>query len=174
LQRAEVFGYGVTVGVILLVVVVLDPAKRLLIPRLLLMVYGAGLAADGIKLLLARTRPRDFQFTGTIWNSFGKLLPLGHGGSSQHSFPSAHTATAVALAVTLAALYPRGRWLFGVFAALVGCQRIVSGAHFASDVFWGASLGWLVAVGVGRANLDWVPRRSHEDDAPPAGSEGSG
>ena len=156
LQRAEVFGYGVTVGVILLVVVVLDPGKTQIMPRIALMVFGAGLAADGIKLLMARIRPRDFEFQGNVWQTFDRWLPLGAGGSKFHSFPSGHTATAVGLAVALSALYPRGRRLFGLFAVLVGCQRIVSGAHYPSDVFFAAALGWFVAVGIGRGSLGWL------------------
>ena len=153
LQRFEVFGYGVTVGVILVVVWVLDSRGRSTMPRLVLMVFGAGLAANGIKMLLARTRPRDFEFQGGVWNTFGQWLALGRGGSNLHSFPSAHTAVAVGLAVALSAMYPRGRWLFALLAVLVGCQRVVSGAHYPSDVLWGAAIGWLVAVGVGRATL---------------------
>ena len=156
LQRAEVFGYGITVGVILLVVVVLDPEKRSIMPRVALMVFGAGLAADGVKLLMARIRPRDFEFQGNVWQTFDRWLPFGAGGSKFHSFPSGHTATAVGLAVALSALYPRGRWLFGLFAVLAGCQRIVSGAHYPSDVCLAAALGWFVAVGIGRGSLGWL------------------
>lgn len=153
LQRFEVFGYGVTAGVVLIVVWVLDPRRRSAMPRLALMVFGAGLTANGIKLLLARIRPRDFEFQGDIWTTFGQWFALGSGGSRFHSFPSAHTAVAVGLAVALSVMYPRGRWLFALFAVLVGCQRVVSGAHYSSDVLWGAAVGWLVAVGVGRASL---------------------
>lgn len=153
LQRFEVFGYGVTAGVILVVVWVLDPRRRSTMPRLALMVFGAGMAANGLKLLLARMRPRDFEFEGDVWSTFGKWLAFGAGGSKFHSFPSAHTAVAVGLAVALSAMYPRGRWLFALFAVLVGCQRVVSGAHYPSDVLWGAAVGWLVAIGVGRASL---------------------
>jgi membrane-associated phospholipid phosphatase len=45
----------------------------------------------------------------------------------------------------LAAFYPRGRWLFPACAALAGLQRILSEAHFASDVLWGATLGCIFA-----------------------------
>ena len=52
---------------------------------------------------------------------------------------------AVGLAVMLSSLFPRGRVLFSVMAILVGMQRIVVSAHFPSDVFAGAAVGWLVA-----------------------------
>ena len=62
------------------------------------------------------------------------------------SFPSAHTATAVGLAIGLSWMYPRGRWLFAVFAALVACQRMQSCAHYLSDTLFGATVGFLVAT----------------------------
>jgi membrane-associated phospholipid phosphatase len=165
LQRFEVFGYGVTAGVILLVPFLLDPDRRRQMPRMILIVFGAGLTANIVKLLQARIRPRDFSFEGGVWDTFGPLLTLGNGGSKFQSFPSAHTAVAVALAVGLSALYPRGRWLFTILAVLAASQRVVGGAHYPSDVFWGAAVGWLFAVGVGQARLGGLGFRRWEDDS---------
>jgi membrane-associated phospholipid phosphatase len=67
-------------------------------------------------------------------------------GYAVQSFPSSHAATAAGLAVALAALYPRGRWLYLTFAMLAGLQRIEAQAHFASDVLAGAALGCIVAA----------------------------
>jgi len=49
------------------------------------------------------------------------------------------------LAVGLAWLFPRWRWLFAAMAVLVGCQRIQAGAHYPSDVLCGAALGYAVS-----------------------------
>jgi membrane-associated phospholipid phosphatase len=54
-------------------------------------------------------------------------------------------ATAAGLAIVLAQLYPRGRWLFPVIAGLAGAQRVLENAHFVSDVFWGAAVGCIFA-----------------------------
>jgi undecaprenyl-diphosphatase len=152
----ENFGYGWGVAIILLTVFVLNPANRWALPRLICCVIGSGfLAANGLKLLLSRARPHSWDFVGDIWNSFGVWLPGASVGSKMQSFPSAHTATAVGLAAGLAWLYPRGRWLFFLFAALVGCQRIQSGAHFLSDVLAGATLGSIVALGFFKCG--WIP-----------------
>jgi membrane-associated phospholipid phosphatase len=43
-------------------------------------------------------------------------------------------------------LYPNGRRLFPLVAALVACQRIEASAHFLSDVLCGAAIGYLVAT----------------------------
>jgi membrane-associated phospholipid phosphatase len=71
------------------------------------------------------------------------IAVLSSGGAGMQSFPSAHTATAVGLAVMLVSLFPRGRWLFPIIAVLVGMQRIATSAHFPSDVFAGATVGWV-------------------------------
>lgn len=141
----EMFGHGLGVAVIVLIIFVLDPPRRYALPRVLLCAYGSGLAANGVKLLLARTRPRHFEFDGDVMTTFVEWFPQLTISPANQGFPSAHTATAVGFAVALAALYPRGRILFGVLAAVVACQRIQSGAHFLSDTLCGAAVGWLIA-----------------------------
>jgi membrane-associated phospholipid phosphatase len=151
----ENFGNGWGVAFILLTIFVLDPARRWGLPRLICCAYGAGMAANGVKLLLSRTRPNDFDFLKDVGASFGAWLPGITAGSIGQSFPSAHTATAAGFAAGLTWLYPRGRWLFLLFAVLVGCQRIQSGAHFPSDVLFGAALGSVVALGF--LKCGWLP-----------------
>lgn len=146
LKVIEPFGNGFGVLVIALAVYQLDPRRRPRLARLLSMSLGAGLLADGFKMLVARTRPRMFDFHGGVAESFGRWLPLLDEPSGGQSFPSAHTATAVGLAIALGWLYPRGRWLFGALALLVACQRIESGIHFASDTIVGGAIGVFVAV----------------------------
>jgi membrane-associated phospholipid phosphatase len=144
LQTGEAFGHGLGVALILLAVWLLDVPGRKRIPRIVGVVLAAGLSADLIKLFVGRARPRSFSFEDThILDSFVTLLPMARNGTGAQGFPSAHTATAVGLALALAWAYPRGRFLFGGLAAMVALQRIETGAHFASDVLVGAAVGWL-------------------------------
>ncbi|MBX9787860.1 MAG: phosphatase PAP2 family protein [Pirellulales bacterium] len=144
LETAEDFGNGFGVVLIALAIGVLDPARRRALVRVLTAAYGAGLAANAVKILLVRFRPRELNLVASgLSDTFGGVLGLGDGRS--HSFPSAHTATAVGLALLLGWLYPRGRWYFAALAVLVGAQRVAVGAHFLSDVLVGAALG--LAVG---------------------------
>jgi len=153
LDVAESFGHGIGVMLLVVAIFLLDPGRRAQLPRVLCASLGAGLAADLLKLLVARTRPRAFDLAGNVFDSFTQLLPLGQGGSASQSFPSAHAATATGLALVLAWLYPRGRAYFLLLALLVACQRVQSTAHFPSDVCWGAALGCLAAW----ACLGWRP-----------------
>lgn len=149
---AEVFAHGVGVACILLTVVVLDRTRLRTLPRLIACAFGAGLMANVVKMVVIRVRPRDNQFA-SVWETFQGWFPLFTSenldrafDSNLQSFPSAHTATAVGLAVALGTLYPRGRWLFACFAALAAMQRIEVNAHFLSDVMAGAAIGCLAAA----------------------------
>jgi membrane-associated phospholipid phosphatase len=153
---SEAFAQAVGVGLFALAVFVLDPARRFALPRLLTMSWGAGLTADLVKLSIRRLRPREFDYSGGVFDTFGPLWNVGHGQGEQ-SFPSAHAASAVGLAVALSWLYPRGRILFVGLAILACMQRIATSAHFLSDVLAGAAIGYLFAqwcIGQG-----WLARR---------------
>jgi undecaprenyl-diphosphatase len=67
---------------------------------------------------------------------WAQLLP-----PDQFSFPSGHTITAFAVAVSLGGFYPE--MLPGLFfcAASVAASRVVLGMHFLSDVLAGAAIG---------------------------------
>ncbi|HEY1785172.1 MAG TPA: hypothetical protein VGG30_06460, partial [Pirellulales bacterium] len=97
---SEAFAYAVGVGLFALAVYLLDPARRVTLPRLLTMSWGAGLAADLTKLCIQRLRPREFDYAGGVLETFGPLVNVGNGHGNQ-SFPSAHAASAVGLAVAL-------------------------------------------------------------------------
>jgi membrane-associated phospholipid phosphatase len=148
LDMSETFGHGIGVAMLALAVFMLDPARRWALPRMLIVTYGAGLAANIGKMLIARTRPRDFDLVaGNVWQTFESSFLFGAGGRLHQSFPSAHTATAVAFALVLSCLYPHARRLFMALAVLVAMQRLQCGAHFLSDICGGAALGWLFAAG---------------------------
>jgi membrane-associated phospholipid phosphatase len=144
----EPFGHGLGVALVLLAVHQLDPKRRWAIPRVLACALAAGGAADLLKMGLARTRPNSLplDFSGSAWATFGQWFPVLRNASDFQSFPSAHTATAAGLAAALIWLYPQGRFLFTMLVVMVGCQRIVSRAHFPSDVLIGAATGCLVAT----------------------------
>src|SRR5436190_14833733 len=120
IDHSEVFGDGCGVMFFLAGVWLLDPNRRRCLPRLALACWGSGIAANVVKLCIAR--PRPYQWIADTADgtsaSFGSWFPLASQGTAWQSFPSAHTATAVGLAIGLSVLYPRGRVLFIGLAAL--------------------------------------------------------
>ena len=163
LDNAEPFGHGLGACAVIAAVMLLDPERRSRIGWLVGGSLGAGALASAGKLLVARSRPRAFDLLhGNVWESFGGWLPSERHTGLQ-SFPSSHTVTAVGLAVVLAAWYPRGRWLFATLAVLVGMNRLHCLAHFPSDVFAGAALGWFVGSCCVLGDRHRAARTSHAD-----------
>ncbi|MCH8924166.1 MAG: phosphatase PAP2 family protein, partial [Planctomycetes bacterium] len=143
---AELFAHGLGVAIIGLTVFVLDRAHRRRLWRMFACAYGAGLAANLLKATLARKRPSVFDLTLGVQESFVGWFPTpADWDYSIQSFPSGHTAVAVALAMGLTRIYPHGKWLFFSFAGLAAAQRVAAGAHWLSDTVAAASLALLVA-----------------------------
>jgi undecaprenyl-diphosphatase len=67
------------------------------------------------------------------------------------SFPSGHTAAAVAFTAAVAPAWPSAGVLCAVPAAMVAVERVQSGAHYPSDVAAGAAIGLAGA---------WLARRT--------------
>ena len=126
--------------------------------------------ADLLKLMVWRTRPRSFEMEQSVWDSFDGSLFVARFeldqlfDSAQHSFPSAHTAVAVGLAIALGRMYPRARGWFLFLSALCALNRTDGGAHFASDVCWGACLGCFTILLVDRSH--WLNRQLERIERP--------
>jgi membrane-associated phospholipid phosphatase len=167
LNNAEPFGHAAGVVLIVVTVFALDPRAQWLGPALAASALGAGVAANVVKLTIARTRPRNFDLLhGTLADTFGGWFPVFSQGATGQSFPSAHTATAVGLAVMLGAAYPRGRWWFATLAVLVGLHRIQASAHYPSDVCVGAALGWLTGQVCLMLTMRWRAAAEHRGEEP--------
>ncbi|MCG8485696.1 MAG: phosphatase PAP2 family protein [Clostridia bacterium] len=79
------------------------------------------------------------------------------GDSQYKSFPSGHTAVAFSLATYFSLAYKDKLWV-GItsytMASLVGFQRIHSDNHWASDVLFGAVIGWSIGKLVFNKSLE--------------------
>lgn len=98
-----------------------------------------------IKIVSRRLRPNAVppgsDYSHTFFQS--TITPFGKGSS----FPSGHAAAAFSIATVIARRYGDHRWVpylcYGV-AALVAFSRVPDRAHFSSDVFLGAALGYAI------------------------------
>ena len=109
-----------------------------------------------IKSKVVRTRPY-------------KLLDEGHyetglDGPDEgpyNSFPSGHTANAVAAARAIGRAAPGARAPLYLGAAALGAVQVPRGSHFAADVVAGAVVGLVSEALVGAAFKAFVPGRDH-------------
>jgi len=102
-------------------------------------VIGGTLVATVSKRLLGRVRPgrepaRRF------------LGPTFKHANFRESFPSSHSASAVAFAVVLASAYPQGAVTFWALALICAGLRYLMDAHWPSDVLGGIALGYLAGI----------------------------
>jgi undecaprenyl-diphosphatase len=84
-----------------------------------------------LKRLCGRKRPCAIEP-----HCWATLLP-----PDQFSFPSGHTITAFAVAVSLGAFYPNAYAGLLFCAASVAASRVLLGMHFLTDVIAGAIIG---------------------------------
>lgn len=146
-DAAEHFGtpYGQILGLLCVYAATRWHERRVF--RIFLGTCVAGLGANLVKLLVARIRPRSFDFDQhELLDGFIGWFTFGAEGSKAQGFPSAHTASAFGFAAMLTWAFPSGKRVFLLLAAFVGLHRITTSAHFPSDVFVGAAVGWSVAI----------------------------
>jgi undecaprenyl-diphosphatase len=159
-------GYFPLWGIVALALVLHDwvprelPALARASRRGLLLFWSAslgGVIAELLKIVLRRERPglTDGAHVFRSWSD----QPFS---TAQLGLPSSEVAVAFAAATALARLFPDA-WLLW-YALAVGCAatRIVSGAHFVSDVLLAALVGYLSAL------VLW-PRRGLAGAQSPAG-----
>jgi membrane-associated phospholipid phosphatase len=97
-----------------------------------------------VKAVTRRKRPSDVA-PGAPFND--TFFSGGKSPFKGSSFPSGHAAGAFAVATVVATRYHTHRWVPWVvygFASAVSLSRVTTSAHFPSDVFLGAVLGYTI------------------------------
>ncbi len=108
-------------------------------------VADAEIVTTVLKDITKRARPTSIpphgNYRDSWWDNKGSFL-RGNG-----SFPSGHTIAAFSVATVIAHRYRSHRWVpyvaYGA-ASLVGFSRLTLSAHYTSDVFLGAALGYSI------------------------------
>lgn len=146
----RVMGYLPTWVVAALALVLIDwPARtatsiRPALRRGLLMIFAVaagGIAAEVLKLLFRRERPRAHE--GEYFFRAFSDRPFHSGGLA---LPSSHALVAFAAAAMLARLFPRAAPVWYALALGCGLTRVAARAHFVSDIAVAALAAWLVVA----------------------------
>jgi membrane-associated phospholipid phosphatase len=132
------YGQAVCTAVAAALIWQLDPLRRPQVVPLIIAVLLATIIATLIKRLVSRVRPgreNAGRFLGPTWSH----------ANFRESFPSSHSAAAVALSVMLSILYPAAAPIFWALALACAGLRYLLDAHWPSDVLGGIALGYGVA-----------------------------
>ena len=103
---------------------------------------GAGFAAAVAGIFLFRAlkhtsrRKRPCEIEPHCWAA---ILP-----PDKYSFPSGHSITAFAVAISIGLFYPQLQSLPARRRLLIAASRIILGMHFLSDVLAGSAIGVLL------------------------------
>jgi membrane-associated phospholipid phosphatase len=106
---------------------------------------GAQIVCFVMKQAVGRAKPSDIPPGGSLRDTWFK-----HDGGITNggSFPSGHSASAFAVATVIAARYREHRWVpwvaYGA-AAVLSVSRLPTQAHFPSDIFVGAAMGYSIS-----------------------------
>jgi len=97
-----------------------------------------------IKAVTRRKRPSDVAPGGSYHDTF---FAGGKSPFKGSSFPSGHAAGVFSVATVVASRYRHHKWVPWItygFATAVSLSRVTTRAHFPSDVFLGAALGYTI------------------------------
>jgi len=99
-----------------------------------------------MKSITRRQRPDEIAVNGNYSDTFFQSHQSVFGKGT--SFPSGHAMMSFSVATVFARRYRRHRWIpfvaYGL-ASVISFSRVTTGAHFPSDVFLGAALGYAIA-----------------------------
>jgi membrane-associated phospholipid phosphatase len=121
-------------------------------------IAAAGLAANALKVIAGRARPRALD-DGVFGFHFFEV------GYRFNSFPSGHAATAGAVAASICLARPAAWPLAALLWMALAGGRVLTGSHFVSDVLAGGAVGVAVMVGIVAAARRGRERASGGDAA---------
>jgi membrane-associated phospholipid phosphatase len=152
LEALQQYGQGTCSAILAVILWLQSPAKRRELWNWAAAMALTWLAVFLLKTMVGRPRPL-YDDPWTFLGPFGQY-PIGPGKGVHHawelwadissrlwSMPSSHTAYACVASVFLASVYPRLRILLTILAIVVGLGRIITHAHYPTDVIAGAGIG---------------------------------
>ena len=102
-------------------------------------VLSASVVTQFLKVVIGRFRPLFFEALDmTGFHPFTTEWAF-------NSMPSGHAAATFAGLVMIGLLVPRFKWLTWTVAIIVGASRVAYGAHWPTDVLFGAFIGMVAA-----------------------------
>ena len=117
-------------------------------------IFVTGFLTQLIKHIIGRPRPNHAVNLDSSEMFFFSLE------SSFHSFPSGHTSTIFAAALVFAAMTPKIKYFYFIFALIIAFSRVVVGAHYISDILGGIAIAF-VGIKLTKLFLDKVKLKDY-------------
>ena len=141
---------GGELGLLLVLLIIFFCWKKESGKRLALIVTAVNTWLPMIKAVVMRPRPY-MEYPGRVRGiaDFGNNAPLENVAAHGYSFPSAHSASTMALFIPLAH-EAKKKWMWiaaSVITFLVGFSRALTGMHYPTDILAGWTLG-LAGAGI--------------------------
>jgi len=188
LEALQQYGQGSISVLLVLAIAMLQPERRRRLLDWGAAALLAGLTCALMKILIGRPRPL-LEDPGLLLGPWG-MYPVPTGAPGQYilahaweftsrvqyalgSMPSRHATFAASMSAALWTMYPRLGPLALVLMLVVASMRVVTGAHYPSDVLAGLALGSSITLVAmrrfwGTRALDWFWKKFVSRDASPA------
>jgi membrane-associated phospholipid phosphatase len=99
----------------------------------------AAICTGALKFIIGRYRPVLFETMGATGFEPFSVQDLFH------SMPSGHTTATFAALISIGLMFPKIKKYTWTLAILLGLSRIIVGAHYPTDVIFGAFIGMITA-----------------------------
>lgn len=139
---------GLIVGLFIIFIFLWTPRKREWILPLGLTCFLSAVIAFLLKIGIQRARPFDQGI-----NAISLVIDTASGWWN-YSFPSFRTLIVFAVLPILQKEYKKFKYIWIIFAVIVGFSRVYFGMHFLSDVIAGAIIGYLIGLFVLKLDKD--------------------
>jgi membrane-associated phospholipid phosphatase len=100
----------------------------------------SGILVDILKVIFGRFRPKMY-FSEHLYG-----FDWFHVSSRMVSFPSGHSATALGVWLAFSMLFPKYRVIFIPIGIMIALTRVITTAHYPSDVIAGSYIGIVVTL----------------------------
>lgn len=138
---------GATIGITIFIVLGIVGSRhgfRQTFAMFTVCISTVGVVAQLLKHMIGRARPGSLSgathfFGPFAWFNVDRAVRVD-------SMPSGHTAAAFAMAVALSWRWPNLGYLWYTLAIGVGVSRVITTAHFPSDVIFGAVVGFATST----------------------------
>jgi len=125
------FMFIILFSILIILFLIREHRRRWVFPLALTLVLST-IVSFSLKLLIMRARP------------FGLIETIFSTNFIDYSFPSSHAVAIFAVLPLLDKEFRKFKWFWFVIASLIALSRVYFGVHFASDVIFGAVIGYLI------------------------------